>query len=139
MSSILTLDFALSTIFFVIINVRINAFPAWFLPWLQWNFSGSSEQEEFVSQCLNVFGYSYYISLFIAPLPGLLVGAIKKCTKSGKSNAHALNVLLLLVVLLSAAISTQSTSKGTSMSNAVLMAIEYSFLRTIFFITRSMV
>ena len=139
LSSILTINFAISTLFFVIINVRINAFPAWFLPWLQWNFSGSPNQEQYISLCLDVFGYSYYISLLIAPLPGLLIVAIKKCTKSAKSNGHALNCLLLLVVILSATISTQSTGKDTPVSNAVLMAIEYSFLRTIFFITRSMV
>ena len=139
LSSVRTVNFALSTLFFVIINIRINAFPAWFLPWLQWNFSGSENQERNVSLCLDVFGYSYYISLLIAPLPGLLIVAVKKLTKSAKSNAHALNCLLLLVVILSATISTQSTGKDTPIWNAVLMTIEYSFLRTIFFITRSMV
>lgn len=137
MSSVRTVNFALSTLFFVIINIRINAFPAWFLPWLQWNFSGSENQERNVSLCLDVFGYSYYISLLIAPLPGLLI--VRKLTKSAKSNAHALNCLLLLVVILSTTISTQSTRKDTPIWNAVLMTIEYSFLRTIFFITRSMV
>ena len=129
----------MSTLFFVIIQVRINSGVIWFLPWLQWNFSGSENQERNVSLCLDVFGYSYYISLLIAPLPGLLIVAIQKLTKSAKSNAHALNCLLLLVVILSATISTQSTGKDTPIWNPVLMTIEYSFLRTVFFITRSMV
>ena len=136
----MTVNFALASLFFVIINVRINAFTAWFLPWLQWNFSGHNDKDEYVSLCLDVFGYSYFLSLLIAPLPGLMIAGVKKCTKkSAKSNAYALNCLLLLVVILSAIISTQSTGKDTPIWNPVLMTIEYSLLRTTFFITRSMV
>ena len=138
-SSVLTVNFALLTLFFLIINVRINAFAAWFLPWLQWKFSGREDKENYISLCLDVFGYSYYVSLLIAPLPGLLVAAIKRYAQSAESNKHAVNCLLSLVVILSGIISIQTAKKNTSIPNAVLLTIEYSLLRTIFFIARSMV
>ena len=120
-------------------TVRINAFPAWYYPWLEWTFSGSEDPEKNVSVCMDVFGFSYYISLFISPLPGFLIAAIKKCTKSDKANKYGLNCLLLFIVVLSSAISAQMTWNDSPIWNAVLMTIEYSFLRTFFFISRSMV
>ena len=62
-------------------TVRINSFPSWYYPWLKWTFSDLPEDEynNNVSFCLDMFGYSYYISLLISPLPGILITIIKKC------------------------------------------------------------
>ena len=67
-------------------TVRINSFPSWYYPWLKWTFSDLPEDEydHNVSFCLDMFGYSYYISLLISPLPGILISFIQKCTNGPK-------------------------------------------------------
>ena len=67
-------------------TVRINSFPSWYYPWLKWTFSDLPEDEynDNVSFCLDMFGYSYYISLLISPLPGILISCIQKCTNGPK-------------------------------------------------------
>ena len=67
-------------------TVRINSFPSWYYPWLKWTFSGLPEDEydKNVSFCLDMFGYSYYISLIISPLPGMLISLMQKCTNGPK-------------------------------------------------------
>lgn len=140
MNSILTINYLLANIFFVIMTVRINSFPSWYYPWLKWTFSDLPEDEfnDNVSFCLDMFGYSYYISLFISPLPGILISFIQKCTNGPKANKWGLTSLLGLIVVLSTCISGQMMVKGSPLSNAIIMTIEYSFLRTFFFISRSM-
>ena len=91
---------------------RINSFPAWHLPWLEWTFFENPDSENIVSNCLvrfsfpsmmfysgqwfitfwwtivktfeDAFGYSYYFAFILAPLPGILISSIKHFTKSKK-------------------------------------------------------
>ena len=67
-------------------TVRINSFPSWYYPWLKWTFSDLPEDEydSNISLCMDILGYSYFISLFISPLPGLLISLIGKCTDESK-------------------------------------------------------
>ena len=60
---------------------REQPIPSWYYPWLKWTFSDLPEDEynDNVSFCMDMFGYSYYISLLISPLPGILITIIKKC------------------------------------------------------------
>ena len=59
---------------------------SWYYPWLKWTFSDLPEDEynDNVSFCMDMFGYSYYISLLISPLPGFLIEIIKKCSSGPK-------------------------------------------------------
>ena len=52
---------------------------------------------------------------------------------------HGLNAILFFIVLLSSCISGQMAVDNGDYWNAIFMTIEYSFLRTFFFIARSMV
>ena len=67
---------------------REQPFPSWYYPWLKWTFSDLPEDEynDNVSFCMDMFGYSYYISLLISPLPGVLITIIQKCIGGTKGN-----------------------------------------------------
>ena len=83
-SCLLSWNYLWASLFFIIMTVRINSFPSWYLPWLSWTFSGLDEQvaEDNKSLCIDIYGYSYYISLFISPLPGFIITTIKKITNN---------------------------------------------------------
>lgn len=138
--SVLSVNYFFASVFFIVMTVRINSFPGWYYPWLKWTFSDLPEDEydENVSFCLDMFGYSYYISLAISPLPGLIISLIKKCSPGPKANKYGLTILLGFIVILSTLISGQMMMNDSPLSNAIMMTIEYSFLRTFFFISRSM-
>ena len=122
--------------------IRVSSIPAWILPWLQWTFSELEEEEadENVSINLNIYGLMFYASLIISPIPGAFLSCLRRCFGGSKrkSEVHGLTVLLAFAVILSVVISLQMCLKG-SMANAIAVVIEFSFLRTVFFITRSMV
>ena len=42
------------------------------------------EYNDNLSFCMDMFGYSYYISLLISPLPGFLIAIIKKFSSGPK-------------------------------------------------------
>ena len=48
-----------------LIFFRINSFPAWHLPWLEWTFFENPDSEKIVSNCLVRF--SYFLILFSSP------------------------------------------------------------------------
>ena len=50
---------------------------------------------------MDIYGYSYFISLVIAPFPGLFISLMQKIYKSEKVGSHrALTGLLLLAIIL---------------------------------------
>ena len=83
---VFSLNYIAANVFFIIMTLRIVSFPSWYYPWLTWTFSGSSESSSQVSSCMDMFGYSYFISLFISPLPGMIIKFIKKCSNRARAN-----------------------------------------------------
>ena len=65
---------------------REQPIPSWYYPWLKWTFSDLPEEEynDNVSFCMDMFGYSYYVSLLISPLPGIMITIIQKCIGGSK-------------------------------------------------------
>ena len=43
---VFSVDYLLCNLFFIVQTVRINTFPAWYYPWLQWSFSEGEAMEE---------------------------------------------------------------------------------------------
>ena len=56
-----------------------------------------------------------------------------------KADKWGLTAILLFIVILSTCVSAQMSFQGSPLINAILITVEYSFLRTFFFIARSMV
>ena len=116
---------------------------------------------------MNIFGYCFFASFLISPIPGLMMTGVqrifnlprnlaemkvgifklliqrlcqKPCVRS-KMNFdifQSLSVLIFLVVGFATGVSFQMCLKG-SVINAVAVVIEFTFLRTFHVITRSLV
>ena len=98
------------------------------------------ESSYYVTMGINIFGYMFYASFLISPIPGFLVNRLKACLKTTDERAemHGLSLLLGLAVSLAVILSVQMCIKG-SIPNGIAVVIEFSFLRTVFFIMRSLV
>ena len=85
-------DYLVSTIFFIIMNVRAVSFPGWALPWYQWTFYYVDKENgaSYISTCMDIFGLTFFMSLPFSFLPQLIIwicgklGSVQKC-KSIKS------------------------------------------------------
>ena len=91
---------AISVIFYASLMMRVSSFPIWLYPWLKWTFSvqNCDEAEQNVSRVMDMFGYSYYLSIFISPLPGLLIKRMQKVYKSDHvGEHHALTIIFLII------------------------------------------
>ena len=89
----------ISIIFYTTVTVRASSFPSWLYPWLQWTFSIQDEElaEANVSLAMDIYGYSYFLSIFIAPLPGMFIKYMQRIFKSDRlGEHHALTVILLI-------------------------------------------
>ena len=98
------------------------------------------ESSYYVTMGIDIFGYMFYASFLISPIPGFLVNRLKGCLKTTDERAemHGLSLLLGLAVGLAVILSVQMCIKG-SIPNGIAVVIEFSFLRTVFFIMRSLV
>ena len=82
-----SLDYFVSTIFFIIMNVRAVSFPGWALPWYQWTFYYVDEENgaSYISTCMDIFGLTFFMSLPFSFLPQLIIwicgkiGSVQKC------------------------------------------------------------
>ena len=86
-------------LFYTCLTVRINTFPSWALPWFQWTFSTMEpeEAEKNVSLCMDIYGFTYYLALVVAPMPGLFIGKMQKVFKSNiLGEHHSLTVMFTL-------------------------------------------
>lgn len=136
----LSFKYILSSIFYITLTIRTTSFPSWLYPWLRWSFSvlEESEAEEKVSLMMDIYGYSYFISLVIAPFPGLFISLMQKIYKSEKIGSHrALTGLLLFAITLGTIMSIQMCIQG-SFINAVFLTLIFSMFRTLFFISKGM-
>ena len=70
--SIFSIRMLVYIIFFSTLTPRITSFQNWVYPWLKWSFSEFENSEEIVADLMDVYGYSYFLSILIAPLPGWL-------------------------------------------------------------------
>ena len=110
------------------------------MPWLEWSFDKCPDKSVIVSNLMNIFGIILFLSVLISPLPGLVVSIIRKyfeCSQD-ESEKHGLNFMLFFSVFLNVSLSLQMCITG-SYWNAILIFLEFAILRTIFFVTRSMV
>ena len=58
-------------------------------------------QENKISLCMDIFGYSFFVSFILAPLPGLLVSFLKRFNEE-KASEWSLSFLIILDTLLCA-------------------------------------
>ena len=70
-NSILSLDYLVSSLYFIIMNFRCTSFPvwvqfktqvevlfkAWALSWYIWTFSENENEDYYVSLCMDIFGH----------------------------------------------------------------------------------
>ena len=87
------------TIFYTTVILRAGSFPIWFYPWLQWTFSEQDDEvaEANVSLLMDIFGYSYFFSIVIAPFPGMFIKFMQRTFKSDRlGDHHALTVILVI-------------------------------------------
>ena len=94
-----SLKYLIIIIFYTSLQVRVSSFQSWLYPWLKWTFSGqdSAEAEYNVSLLMDVYGYSYFSSIFIAPLPGLFIKWMQRVFKSNQiGEQRAITVLMVL-------------------------------------------
>ena len=54
-----------------------------------------------ISLCMDIFGYSFFVSFVLAPLPGLLVSFLKRFNEK-KASEWSLSFLIILDTLLCA-------------------------------------
>ena len=68
-------DYLVSTIFFIIMNVRAVSFPGWALPWYQWTFYNVDDENgaSYISTCMDIFGLTFFMSLPFSFLPQLII------------------------------------------------------------------
>ena len=60
-----------------VISMRLKSIQGWMYPWLDWTYSGTNSST-IVSDQLNIYGYTYFMSPLIAFFPGLLSMIILK-------------------------------------------------------------
>ena len=73
MSSLLSADYLVSSVFFIIMNVRAVSFPGWSFNWFQWHFRDSETADADVSFCMDIFGYTFFMSLAFAFIPQMII------------------------------------------------------------------
>ena len=56
-------------------------------------------KENKVSLCMDIFGYSFFVSFILAPLPGLLVSFLKRFNEE-KASEWSLSFLIILDTIL---------------------------------------
>ena len=78
------MKYMIAIFFYTTVTLRASSFPGWLYPWLEWTFSVQDDEEAAnnVSLMIDIYGYSYFLSIFIAPLPGLLIKSSQKIFKS---------------------------------------------------------
>ena len=54
-----------------------------------------------ISLCMDIFGYSFFVSFVLAPLPGLLISFLKRFNEK-KASEWSLSFLIILDTLLCA-------------------------------------
>ena len=98
----------------------------------------SPDKENSTDLTLTIYGFMFFSSILISPLPGYLFKLLQKKTGSElKANAYGLTTLLTFTVVLGSIMSFQMCIKD-SLVNAIALVIEFSFFRTFFFIVRSL-
>jgi len=139
--SLFSLNFVLFNIFSIITTLRISSIPIWILPWLKWTFQDFPEDEaaDLVSKNMDIYGIMFYASMIICPIPGMILKAIEKfiCKEKLRAEYYGLIWFCFFTALLCAVLSFQMCIIGSEF-NATFLVIEFSFLRTIYFISRSM-
>ncbi|CAG5097662.1 Oidioi.mRNA.OKI2018_I69.XSR.g15174.t1.cds [Oikopleura dioica] len=139
--SVFSLNFLLFNIFSIITTLRISSIPIWILPWLKWTFQDFPEDEasELVSKNMDIYGIMFYASIIICPIPGMILKGIEKfiCKEKLRAEYYGLIWFSLFTALFCAVLSFQMCIIGSE-ANATSLVIEFSFLRTIYFISRSM-
>ena len=58
-------------------------------------------KEDKISLCMDIFGYSFFVSFILAPLPGLLVSFLKRFNDK-KASEWSLSFLIILDTILCA-------------------------------------
>ena len=58
-------------------------------------------KENKISLCMDIFGYSFFVSFILAPLPGLLVSFLKRFNEQ-KASEWSLSFLIILDTILCA-------------------------------------
>ena len=110
----------------------------------KWSFRNeeATVMHDNVDLCMQIYGYSLFISILIAPISAGFMFCYSKCDKS-KATQYTLVTELGLVVILSTLVSIQMAldieSTEASLINCIFAVFEYALLRTLFFTARSMV
>ena len=94
-----SLKYVIIIIFYTTLQVRVSSFQSWLYPWLKWTFStqDAAQAEYNVSLMMDVYGYSYFLSIFIAPLPGLFIKWMQRVFKSKLiGEQRAVTIIMLL-------------------------------------------
>ena len=88
-------DYLVSTIFFIIMNVRAVSFPGWALPWYQWTFYYVDKENgaSYISTCMDIFGLTFFMSLPFSFLPQLIIWICGKIGNIQKGESHVGTIL----------------------------------------------
>lgn len=135
--SLLSLKFLSVCVYCMVLQTRMNSIPGWTYSWLQWCFGDTPEGKENVNNVMDVFGFMFFSSVLISPIPSILIKYIT--TKTGsipKGKVGGLTFLFSITTLLGTCNSIQMCFSG-SVVNSMMFVILFQFMRNFFFVSRS--
>ena len=141
--SLMSLKFVSICVYSIILQTRLNSVPGWTFTWLQWSFGRPDESNlsasNHVDLCMDIFGFMFFASIFISPIPSLMIKW--RAAKTGSLTRGKLDGLTFLFVCTTAlgAINSVQMCIQASLINCVSFVILYQFMRNFFFVSRSVV
>ena len=84
---------------YTILCCRIKSIQGWIFPWLDWTYSNIDDDQAktIISDQLDFYGYTYFVSPIVALFPGLLSQLIKFITKND-SIANLFTLVTLMTI-----------------------------------------
>lgn len=84
---------------YTILCCRIKSIQGWIFPWLDWTYSNIDDDQAktIISDQLDFYGYTYFVSPIVALFPGLLSQLIKFITKND-SIANLFTLVMLMTI-----------------------------------------